>query len=46
MKIVLTGASGFLGGWLINDFLGKSYDITVLEALKIDSIIRQTHSIL
>lgn len=43
MKIVLTGASGFLGGWLINDFLGKSYDITVLRSTK-DRFYYQTDS--
>lgn len=43
MKIVLTGASGFLGGWLINDFLDKSYDITVLRSTK-NKLYYQTDS--
>jgi len=31
MKIILTGATGFLGGWLIPKFLDKSYELIVLR---------------
>ena len=31
MKIILTGATGFLGGWLIPELLNKSFEVTVLR---------------
>ena len=34
MKIILTGATGFLGGWLIQRFLDKSFELIVLRSFK------------
>ena len=34
MKIILTGATGFLGGWLIPKFLDKSFELIVFRTSK------------
>ena len=34
MKIILTGATGFLGGWLISELLNKSFEVVVLRSPK------------
>lgn len=34
MKIILTGATGFLGGWLIPELLNKSFEVVVLRSPK------------
>ena len=34
MKIILTGATGFLGGWLIPRFLDKSFELIVFRNSK------------
>ncbi len=31
MKVIITGATGFLGGWLVSDLLKDSFDLTILR---------------
>ena len=30
MKVIITGATGLLGGWLVSDLIRESYDVTVI----------------
>jgi CDP-glucose 4,6-dehydratase len=31
MKIIVTGATGFVGGWLVSDLLKDSFDLTIIR---------------
>tara|TARA_Y100000589_G_C27178957_1_gene639908 strand:+ start:221 stop:1231 length:1011 start_codon:yes stop_codon:yes gene_type:complete len=31
MKVIITGATGLLGGWLVSDLIEESYDVTVIR---------------
>ena len=34
MKIIITGATGFLGGWTVASLLNKSFDLTIIRNQK------------
>ena len=31
MKVIITGATGFLGGWLVSEFLKDSFELIIFR---------------
>ncbi|MBD3676505.1 MAG: NAD(P)-dependent oxidoreductase [Planctomycetaceae bacterium] len=44
MKILITGSSGFIGGYLVDEFLSAGYDVVGLDNFSKYGPISQTHS--